>query len=162
MKIIKNYLPKDTFLTIKNFLTSSNFPWYYNEHVVSNYDKNFQFTHLFYEKHKINSNHFNLIIPLINKINPLSILRIKANLLTKTKKNVEHEFHVDMKENTNAKITTSIYYINTNNGYTIFKNNKKIKSKENTFVEFISSEQHSGASCTDKNVRIVLNINFIK
>ena len=35
------------------------------------------------------------------------------------------------------------------------KNGKKIKSVENTFVEFKSDELHTGASCTDEKTRIV-------
>ena len=58
------------------------------------------------------------------------------------------------------KGTTGIFYVNTCNGYTRFKNNKIIKSKENTYIEFDSTLEHTGASCTDKKRRVVINFNY--
>lgn len=55
---------------------------------------------------------------------------------------------------------TSIFYVNTNNGYTLFKNNQKVKSIENRMVIFKSSEIHSSVTCTDSKVRCVINFNF--
>jgi hypothetical protein len=56
-----------------------------------------------------------------------------------------------------VKINTGILYINTNNGYTKFKNGKKIKSKKNQYVEFDSKLEHTGSTCTDEDRRIVIN-----
>ena len=60
--------------------------------------------------------------PILNKIKFKNLNKIKANLLTKDIKNTEHGMHVDQPEG-----TTGIFYINTCNGYTKFKNNKIIK-----------------------------------
>jgi hypothetical protein len=58
--------------------------------------------------------------------------------------------------------TTAIFYINSNDGYTIFKKNKKIiKSKENKFIYFKSNSEHAGTTCTDQKVRVVINFNYI-
>jgi membrane peptidoglycan carboxypeptidase len=58
------------------------------------------------------------------------------------------------------KMKTSIFYINSNNGYTRFKNKKMIKSKENRLLSFNTDMEHTGSTCTDENVRIVINLNY--
>ena len=57
---------------------------------------------------------------------------------------------------------TSVFYINTNNGGTIFQNGKKTKSKANRLVEFDSYQNHAGIDCTDQKVRGVINFNYTK
>jgi len=163
MKVYNNFIPKKEFLNIQSTLMSTNFPWYYNPTVVTMKDKeHFQFIHNFYSDYEPTSAYIKLLDPFINIIKPLSILRIKANLLIKTLKNIEHGLHVDCLPNINSKITTGIIYINTNNGYTKFKNGTKIPSEENKYVEFDSNELHTGSTCTDENIRIVINFNYIK
>ena len=164
MKIYNNFLPKENFEGIKKIMTGPDFPWFFNNEVLSLPGKNphFQFVHTFYLRDKENSNLLEFLTPIITKFKPLTLLRIKANLLTRTEKHVEHGYHVDYASSKSAKITTGIFYINTNNGYTKFKNGKKIKSKENTFIEFKADELHTGASCTDEKQRIVINFNYIK
>jgi hypothetical protein len=161
MKVYNNFLPKEEFLEIKNFMTGNYFPWYVQNSVVNEKDNNFQLTHLFYNNCIVNSDFFKILNVFLNKINPLCIIRIKANLLTKTEKIIEHEMHTDFQSDSTKKITTGIFYINTNNGYTKFKN-KKIESIENRYVSFNSNELHTGTTCTDENYRIVINFNYIK
>jgi hypothetical protein len=161
MKVYNDFLPKKEFLEIKNFMTGDYFPWYTQNYIVNKTDNYFQLTHLFYNNCIINSDFFKILNVLLNKINPLCIVRIKANLLTKTEKIIEHEMHTDFQSDSTKKITTGIFYINTNNGYTKFKN-KKIESIENRYVSFNSNELHTGTTCTDENYRIVINFNYIK
>jgi len=161
MKVYNNFLPKEEFLEIKNFMTGNYFPWYVQNSVVNEKDNNFQLTHLFYNNCIINSDLFKILNVFLKKINPLCIIRIKANLLTKTEKIIEHEMHTDFQSDSTKNITTGIFYINTNNGYTKFKN-KKIESIENRYVSFNSNELHTGTTCTDENYRIVINFNYIK
>jgi hypothetical protein len=161
MKVYNNFLPKEEFLEIKNFMTGNYFPWYVQNSVVNEKDNNFQLTHLFYNNCIVNSDFFKILNVFLKKINPLCIIRIKANLLTKTEKIIEHEMHTDFQSDSTKNITTGIFYINTNNGYTKFKN-KKIESIENRYVSFNSNELHTGTTCTDENYRIVINFNYIK
>ena len=63
--------------------------------------------------------------------------------------------HIDQ-----PKGKTGIFYINTCNGYTKFKNGEKIKSEKNKYVEFDSILEHTGSSCTDEKRRIVINFNY--
>ena len=57
---------------------------------------------------------------------------------------------------------TSIYYVNTNNGYTKFKKGGKVKSVENRMVIFDSDDWHQGFTCTDQQRRVLINFNFDK
>lgn len=158
-KHIKNYLNKEDFNNLKNNFISNSFPWYLSN--VIKEDKNiYQFVHMFYIENKINSNFFYLIEPILKKINPVALIKIKANLITKTSKNIEHGMHTDINP-PSSKITTAIFYCNTNNGYTKFENKTKIKSIENSFISFDSNVKHTGSSCTDKEMRIVINFNYI-
>ena len=81
-------------------------------------------------------------------------MRVKLNLLTKTNEIVEHDYH---KDSESSDALTSILYLNTNNGYTRFKD-KNIKSEANTLITFPSATFHSGTTCTDEGFRLVLNI----
>ena len=48
MEIIDNFLSKEEFENIKNFMESVDFPWFYNDHKVIRGDGQFQFTHTFF------------------------------------------------------------------------------------------------------------------
>jgi hypothetical protein len=119
IRIIDNFLDKEIFYQIQSVLLGSYFPWYFNSGVVTNHDddlNNYQFTHCFYSKFLPTSDFFKTLEPAIEALNPNSLIRIKANLLTKTEKNIEHGLHIDIpylkKENNSL---TSVLYMNTNN-----------------------------------------------
>lgn len=165
MKTIDNFLEKNIFENIKQEFMASKVPWYYNPDIIyGSANKreevigNFQFTHNIYSDLMPQSTYFDLIKPLLLKLNIISLLRIKSNLLTKTNKVVEYESHKDNSLTDNYKI--AIYYVNTCNGYTKIKN-KKIYSKENRVLLFDGKEEHLGSSCSDKNRRVIININYI-
>ena len=101
--------------------------------------------------------------PILEIINPLSLLRIKANLLTRTPKIIENEFHVDLtdlSEEKSKQVTTSIFYVNTNNGYTEFEDGTKVESVANRLVTFPANMKHTGTFCTDEKTRVVINFNY--
>jgi hypothetical protein len=163
MKIYKNFLDKEDFSNLKNALLGSFFPWYFSPQIDDSYnDKRFfQFFHSFYDNYNVNSSLFHLVSPLVKKICPISLIRIKANLLGRTEKIQEHGMHTDYNINQRSKgIKTAIFYCNTNNGYTIFKDGTKVNSEENKFIEFDVNKEHTGSSCTDQQVRIVINLNY--
>jgi len=158
MIISKNFLTKDEFNSVEEAIMGDRFPWYYNDEVVNPGDGFFQFTYLFVNngKENCNSKTMDMLKPILNKIKYKKIKRIKANLLTKTEKIIEHGFHTDY-----PNITTGIFYLNTCDGYTKFKNGKKIKSEKNKYVEFNSNLSHTGSTCTDEKRRVVINFNYI-
>jgi len=159
VKIIDNFLSKEVFEKLQNTLLGNNFDWYYNSYVeyTKKPNKQFQFIHFFFNNNWRGSN-FNLIEPIINIIKPFSLVRIKANLLTKTENIIANEFHKDFDNVSN--LTTGIFYINTCNGYTLFKDNTKVESVANRFVSFDSQLEHTGTSCTDENIRVLINFNY--
>ena len=155
IKIIKNCLSKENHKEIKNIIYSDYFAWYLNFGVNYIGDGNKQFTHTFYDKNNINSDFFKNLKPIIDLLNPSTLLRIKANLLTKTSKIIRHEYHADQ----SIKSTTAIFYVNTNNGYTKFENGKKINSEENKLIIFDNFLKYAGTTCTAEDERIIINFN---
>lgn len=161
--VTENFIEEEQFQKIQSTLMGSEFEWRFNDHVNRSYDLNetedvniFQFVHVFYSNHSRHSNYFNLIDPYIKKLNVKSLIRVKANLLTRTNEIIEHGYHTDQ----NFDCKTAIAYINTNNGYTIFDDGKKINSVENRVVQFDTNIEHSGSTCTDQKTRIVINFNY--
>ena len=161
-KIINNFLPKENFQKLKNLLFGKNIPWYYHEHMTNNpspaHDEGF-FSHCFYNYSQPDSNfYFEYIAPIMQKLNSLSIIQVRANLLLKKEKQYFSEFHTDYP----FKCKTAIFYINKCNGYTILDKKLKIKinCEENKMLLFDSTIFHCGASQTDEKRRIVLNFNY--
>lgn len=163
MVVIDNYLSGEEHNLIKQTLLGD-FPWYYCDYKVGDEafdDKNnYQFIHMFYNDYSIASQYWQIILPIIKKLNPAAIVRIKANLNPNTDIPNIFAFHTDTKFNFKGK--TAVYYVNSNNGKTIFKNGEEVESIENRILIFDNKELHTNSSCTDKKVRCVLNINYIE
>ena len=170
--VIDNFLDSKSFEDIQETMMGRQFPWYwahsvvYTKHEPDNSQNllcdeiyNFQFTHIFFQGNEGKSKYFNNITPLLNKLECTGVFRIKANLNPiKPRDIVEHEYHVD----NHVTPYTSIFYLNTNNGYTIFKDGTKIESVENRMVTFKTSFYHTGSSCTNQKRRVVINFNYYK
>jgi len=162
-EVIDNFLEKKDFENIKNFMMDPDFPWYWNDGVVTTEnDKKhqFQFTHVFYFASLPASTFFNILSPILLKINAISLIKVKANLNTRAEVLFEHGFHTDF-TNPPSNQRTAVFYLNNNNGYTLFEDGTKIESKENRFVSFKSSIKHTGSTCTDTNRRVLINFNYI-
>jgi len=160
MKIYKNFISKKDFLKIKNTMNSDFFPWFFSKGVTIPEDGLSMFCHTFYTDSQINSTYYSILEPILKKINPYCLIRIKANLYARTDEIIVHKKHIDAISE-NAKIKTAVFYLNTNNGYTYFENNEKVLSTENTFVEFDSHIMHGGTTCTDQLKRMMINFNYI-
>ena len=158
MKIIDNYLPESEYLKIKEILESFNFPWFYFNGKVMPNNKlfDFGFSHTFYIHNKPNSEFLNILDPIINKLEPLSLIRIKANLNPISKDLIEFKEHTDQQ----FKCKAAIYYVNDNNGYTMI-GDKKVESKGNRIVMFNANTKHYGTNSTNCNNRVVINFNYI-
>ena len=165
IKVIDNFLKKDDFKKIQDIFMSSYIPWYYNDYVISPEHKespdHYQFIHPFYIKSCVESNFYLDLFPIIDNLDYYLMIKCKANLLIKTKTNIEHGYHIDLSDlNEYHKPKTSIFYINTNNGYTKFEDGSIVESVENRLVTFDTRMKHTGSTCTDENVRIVINFNY--
>lgn len=163
--IYDKFLDDFEYLSIHDILMGRNFPWYYQNTVVnpSDDEKNdldtYQFVHLFFSVHDggVCSNHYDLLKPLLSKLGAKTILKIKCNLLTKNENPKYFEYHRDF---IYPSAKTAIYYINTNNGSTIFKDGTEIQSIQNRMVVFDNSMLHTGKSCSDESVRVLINFNY--
>jgi len=163
--------PIDNFLTdveiekqIFDFLTHSDFPYYYQPHLAyegDNRPNEFFFQHRLFDDGEPLSNFFDFFDQhLLQKIPYKTLYRAKVNLTTFTGEPQKSEWHIDDK---NQDHKVAIYYVNDNNGYTeIFdgKKNYQIQSKRNRLITFDGKYEHRSVGHTDEKVRVVININY--
>ena len=164
---------KDNFLPIREFeqmhseLMAWNFPWYTSK-VVNDNDQNvgnnMQFTHLFYERYSPVDDTINILHPVLRIIQPISIFKIKANIMPNQGKVIEHGYHHDVTDSEFHPIKdhmkTSILYMNTNNGFTKFEDGTIIEAGANRFVTFPNHTEHTGTTTSDSDYRLVINFNY--
>ena len=176
IQVIDNFLSPLQHQKISDFLLKDGLcEWKFNDRKVSsekNNDlNNYQFTHLFYTFHSltgqarhITSKQIDVLIPLLNKIRFISLHRIKANLEPVKPQRTHSQFHYDVQMDGKPVpfMTTGIYYVNGNDGYTEFATGDKVKSVANRFVKFSSDIKHRGVSQLDTKVRCVLNLNYFE
>jgi hypothetical protein len=156
MKVIDNFLEQDKFNFFKKEITSEYFPWYFNNKKVpnDNHLDNFQFVNNFKDGNTAN----HLIDVFKKKLKVNKFLRAKLNCTTRTSKIYKFKLHNDLTED----CMVSIFYLNTNNGYTEFETGEKVKSVENRLVTFDNKLKHFGTTSTDTQTRIVLNMCYEK
>jgi hypothetical protein len=168
-EVIDNFLEPREFNALRDSILDIAFPWFaYTGVTEAKFGKDgrlsqalaeehhWAFFHLFYQNYQPNSNHFNSLASLIEKLEIQALLRIKANLYPRTTEVVEHDFHYDFAE----PHKSALFSLNTNNGFTILGNGKKIKSIENRILLFDASELHKSTTCSDKNFRANIVINW--
>ena len=156
--VINKLLPQDTFIDFKNSMESNNMPWFFYPHVGdSNDNSDLYFTHTFYDNGVINSNYFNMLLPILNNLEVKNLLRARANLYVPKKNLIEHTKHVDYE----FEHKTIIFYVNTNDGFTRLEDNTIINSVENTAVLFNGSKIHNSTNCTNAPCRITVSINYL-
>tara|TARA_B100000519_G_C14217310_1_gene425649 strand:+ start:450 stop:938 length:489 start_codon:yes stop_codon:yes gene_type:complete len=158
IKVDDDYCSEEVFEDLKKIFVDSFFPWYYHKNKTTNPDDGlYQFVHVFYEINAPTSNWFPNVAKVLESKNPIYV-RIKANLQPDTLRGAQSGFHNDMASFSGH--TTSILYMNTNNGYTIFEESgEKIESVENRLVTFPSHLKHAAIESTDLP-RIVVNFNY--
>jgi hypothetical protein len=156
VKVIEEFLPKEEFNTLQKDLLSNEFPWYYLPCVVTGDDR-FQFVHQYFIQDNWLSDN-KLIMPILKKLNPLTLVSLKINCQPKTEKIIYNKPHVDFPVSS-GKMKTAIYYINSNDGKSII-GSEEICSVANKMVIFDTSITHQGTTSTDDR-RVVMNINYI-
>ena len=168
LQIIDNLLPEEDFQYIKTIILGDTFPWFFCNYVT---DKNipeprghrqFQFYCSLYSTNEGMQSNIaqNILMKFKDRLNISSFMRAKLNL-TQQKNEVKiNQFHTDFP--TVRHYTTAVFYLNTNDGYTLFKNGDKVDSIENRIVIFNGNTPHCGSSCTNANRRVVLNLNYVK
>ena len=168
VKIRDGLLTEEEYEPIREFMMGDNIPWYYNPFITytDESEQSVQFTHVFYSQARgAISPGFDGLSPILNKLGLHHNIRIKANLQLCTEKPIKSDYHVDQSlrygitEIPEPHLTTIIYYVNTNNGYTEFETGEKVESVANRAVIFPNSCRHRGVSQTDTHYRTVINLN---
>jgi hypothetical protein len=185
--IIKDAVPIELQVKLKNIFFDVNFPWFFNEDTKARYDaeesgksKIHQFTHVFFTENGVNSPFYEHIIPILDyftnqtKLKIKSIFRIKANLLTKmelSKDELIACYHRDLgplniydtSQDENFKNYISfIYYVYDSDGDTLILDKdlniiESIEPKQGTIGWFKSIEIHTATPPKNHNKRIVIN-----
>ena len=155
LQIYDDYLDSDDFDKIAQVIMGNNIPWYYNTGVVEPNEKTFQFCHEVYNEHCPRSDVYGNIFPLLNRINPAAIDRIKINCQPRTDTIHVNKMHVDAYD---KRTYSGILYINDNDGYTEFEDGQIVQSKANRFITWPSYIRHRGTTCTDQHTRVLINL----
>ena len=161
VEVFDNFLPSFQFDLIQSFFMGENVAWYWRTGAVFKNEPgdDYQFNTSIYDEGR-EFDYFTLVQPCIAKLKCLSINRIKANLRPKTLFHRRTPYHTDYPEPGNK--STSIFYVNTNNGWTEFKDGGKVKSVANRMIVFPCALKHRGVSCTNQMKRVVINFNYEK
>ena len=161
MEVIDNFLDNYRFEALQNVMMGPTFDWYYNSGINEMSEPHqYQFTHLFTSRSDSpqKSIYYDLVEPCFNRLLVKDIFRVKANLNPRTVFNRNTGYHVDGA--IRGPHTTSILYMNTNNGGTIFKGKEKVDCVANRMVIFDSNIPHAGITCTDEKIKVVVNFNY--
>ena len=160
MKIIDNYLSQSDSDRISQYLTenSDHFPVYFRRDVSTpGSDDGMYFIHTFFNHEYGESQFLPIVIPLLNKLNAKTLLRVQYNLYPKTFFRHKHGWHTDF----NIENKGLIYYLNTNNGRTDIRNVGRVKSVKNRALFFNPQDKHRSTTCTDKHFRANIIINYL-
>ena len=157
IEIIDDFLPEEEFKTIQSFMMGGEFRWFYTEGRTTPDDGLFLMIHMFFQPEVgSNSEHINMWNTFMQQVGAKKCHRIKANLTFKTPTIEPGPFHHDYDD-----MKTAVFYINTNDGYTEFKNGVRVNSVANRVCIFDSNLQHRGTTHTEsRQQRITVNFNY--
>ena len=164
VEIRDNLLVKKDLTELEN-LIYGNLPWYLNKEQVTGADDGCWFSHIIYDEDVPKSDIYNPVMDIFKKyLKYVTLIRINANLLLRQETPSISDFHTDCDWNfeDEEKMTTAIFYLNTNNGVTEFKDGDRIDSVKNRLIIFPTTASHRAIGQTDVSKRIVFNFNFIK
>lgn len=176
--IIDNFLNEEISKNLKSFILGGDFRWRCGPSLIEKeyvdilidplYDR--QLVNLIYSKYVKNDKNtkeqesdYKIIIPFLKKLSittkQLTRVKVNGNLCKETI--MRSGWHVDVPETEMGHGMTAIYYINTNNGKTLFKTGEEIESIENRIVIFPNNFSHSPEYQTNCPLRGVINFNWL-
>jgi hypothetical protein len=167
-KIIDNFLPPFSFQQILESYTDMKVPWYFRDYVSTRGEgeiaepQNYQFINISYDRGLAYGSGLTFVQDILNELRALTVIRIKANLLPVRDRIIQFPMHHDNPAFTDNDLQYSvgIYYLNTNNGYTVLEDGTKIESIANRMVLLPGNMLHTGTTSTDTK-RLLINFNFI-
>jgi len=177
MKVIDNFLPKEEFNDLRDYISSTIFPWYFSSDVAYTDDYkgeeqkfanaprtyeqeqwSFYSIHTIYANHQLKSSKelWKKVEPLLGKTSVKSLLRMKVNMYPKTPKVIHHSDHLDYPWSHNG----AIFYLNDNDGITVLNDGTEVESVANRILLFDSSKPHHSTTCTNSERRLNINFNY--
>lgn len=181
--IIDNFLEDESYQKIYSLVTSGPFTWIRGSVLMKKTEDlnpdlcyyqnddmyNVQMMHVLYRDSDppnktpgilTDRDYMRVFVPLLSKIKPEALLRMKVNMTFNWGKQIFSGYHIDeSKYSDNGMV--GIYYLNTNNGYTQFENGSIINSVANRMLFFPMNMYHSCVTATDVSNRFVVNINWV-
>tara|TARA_Y200000002_G_C22303885_1_gene505680 strand:+ start:23 stop:544 length:522 start_codon:yes stop_codon:yes gene_type:complete len=158
--IVDDFLPEEDYKKILEVINDQGFDWHLADKItLEQKDKDifFYLCHVFYNQTSLHqSKYFELMFPLLKKIDPKALIRVKCNLYLNQGLGVkEHAEHTDYP----FKHKGALYSLNTCDGYTKI-GEEKIPSVANRIIFFDPSVPHCSTSCSDSKTRMNININY--
>lgn len=151
-KIIDNFLEREDYESLSSLILDKNFLWSITN--AENFNSLFlELIH--YKDEQPLSEFYNELVPIMQKIEVLGLVEIRSNLyfgnkfIQSFKKEKKYDFSVG----------TAIYYLNSNDGYTLLEDGSKIESKENRILLFEDSDYYE-TNCTDNLCRVNITFNY--
>ena len=167
MIVTDDFLPPEAFQYVQSQLLSPSWPWYFQDSVDYAKEKDdlekFQFCYHLYRNHTWQGAGETLISPFLPHLRPLALVRVKANHQVRTETRKQNCFHVDLLDpdlRPYEDLLTAIYYVNTNDGVTVFEDGGEVESVANRVVVFPSKTRHTGTTCTNSKRRVLINFNY--
>ena len=165
-EVVDNFLDEEYFDSLVTLFTDKEktgngvMPWFFDSSIAYRglvEDKLFYMAHLFYDENIPNSEHYESLFPLLEKLQAKCLIRIKANLYPNTHTLHEHPPHVD----DHFSHSSALLSLNTCDGYTKIADGTKIDSVANRILIFDPGEPHSPTTTTNVSARVNININYI-
>lgn len=174
-EVIDNFLPDEEFNEfVKNTVDNQDFPWWKGEGKVPDqvqgqeirdqvHKVDYQFVHTFFDATRWYSDNGQILLPILNKLDLMALIRIKMNLTMPYDKVISYGLHTDVHPDIHAgrDFMTAVYYLNDNDGGTMFEDGSKVDSVANRIVMFHGSTKHAATTFTNAPYRAVLNLNWV-
>tara|TARA_Y100000310_G_scaffold152579_1_gene152069 strand:+ start:1949 stop:2545 length:597 start_codon:yes stop_codon:yes gene_type:complete len=161
--ITDNFLDEKSLKQVENAFDDFHFMWFLRKEQIAGQKDGFYFAHKLFTflepLPQVSMFYKQIISPFRQKIKWISLINATCNLLTVRPTPLLSAFHQDWPDH--PAVTTSIFYVNTNNGYTEMEDGTKIHSIKNRFAE-LGYKSHRAVGQTDIGTRIVINLNYIK
>ena len=158
-EVIDDYLSEGIPNKLETTFLGRDFLWSFQPSITNQQTTNdcFFASVIWKQPEGIISRWFEHLVPIVEKLNYKALLRIKANMYPSTDTLQEHDSHIDFTFNNKS----AIYFVNSNDGFTVLEDGTKIESVKNRFLLFDGSRQHHSTNCTNAQVRVTLNFNFL-
>ena len=166
IKVIDNFLPENEYKNILNQIINIDFPWYIHPHSDFENDDNPQLTHTLYKEKSPNSEYLNVFNPIFVKLNAMMFYSVRLIGTRPFDSNSSNIYHKDVYGFNNKKIPmkTAVWYLNTTDGGTQFKDTGEIiEGVGNRMVVFDTELEHRTIKHKTGNMfRYVLNMNYLE